>query len=120
MVSSVLPGDVAICGDLNELELDVLACGDRDVQEPVGIVRIKHRSERRIEGRTPVAEFDCVAGEEDVVAWAGRCRVVHREGDRNQLCCEYGELEGVRECSLVVDQLHGIDSASDVWHGEGG
>src|SRR5450755_4684134 len=95
MVRTVFPRHSSISRDLYELELDLGAAWNRNIQEPVGIFRIEHRTDGRIEGRTPVAEFDRAACQKDVLARIRWCRVCHGKGDRSKLCGQNSELNRI-------------------------
>lgn len=95
VVCAVFPDDRAVRFDLDELELNRRACGNARVDEPVRVVGRVHRTDGGTEGRAPVAEFDDVAGEVDVVAGAGRRGVEDGKGHGDLRRAEYREVAGV-------------------------
>src|ERR1700677_237994 len=54
MIRAVLPYDAAACLNIDELELDILAGRNRNVQKPARVIRIEHRSNGCAKRRSPI------------------------------------------------------------------
>src|SRR5437660_12747440 len=96
MIVACLPGYCAVSCNLYELELDRLPGRHARVQEPVRIVGWEHWADRAIPGRAPIAQFNCVTGEKNIVTSLRRRRVVNWQGDRNQFRAQHGVLNNGR------------------------
>ena len=100
MIRAVLPDHIAARLNVDELELNGLAGWQRDIQEPVGIVGVKHGTNCGLKCRAPVTEFDGAAGDKNVIARIRRRGIVHREGHGDELCRKYREGYGIGGVSV--------------------
>src|SRR3982074_3429436 len=71
VIGAPFPGHRAIGSDFYEFELDGCPRWHRSIDEPVWIVRRKHRPHGRVERRAPITKLHCVASEEDVITYVG-------------------------------------------------
>src|SRR5262249_28292602 len=101
------------------LELQVGAGGHRHVEEPVWIVGGEHGADGGVKGGAPIAEFDGVTGEEDVVPDAGGGGVVDREGDGDEFGLQNSELNGVGERAAAGLELRSVKAIGNGGDGEG-
>src|SRR5437016_12703441 len=110
MIVACLPGYCAASCNLYELELDSLPGRHARVQEPVRIVRWEHWTDRPVPGRAPIAQFNCVTGEKNIVTSLRRRRVVNCKGDRNQFRGQQGVLNNVRNLTRRIDYGDIVDA----------
>jgi len=112
VVRSLLPGQGSFARNLDELELYGCSCWERDIKEPIRIVRVEHGAGSGIERRTPVPELDRAASQEDIVSRVRRNGVRHGEGNWYEGCREHRERNSIRRSARMVLELDLIDTVA--------
>src|ERR1700685_3198482 len=102
MICSILPGDSSIRRNVNKLELDGGTGRQRNVQKPIRIIRIEHWPNGGIERRSPVPQLNRASRQENVIPCVRGGRLVHGDGNRNELRSQHGKLNRVRQRSRTA------------------
>jgi len=109
MIRTRLPGDGAVRGDLNELELNRLAAGTLAFRNHLDS-SVSASVPRRRPRSCSMAQLNRVAGKEDVVTHICRRCVVDSESNRNQFGRQHRVLDAVGNLARRVADSHVVDA----------
>src|SRR5579859_1022755 len=96
MIAARLPDDITVRLNINVLVLDIRPRRQRNIEEPVRIVRVEHGSDGCLKRGAPTSEFRDIPGDEDVVSGVGWLCVVDGKCHRNKLSGEDIKVDAVR------------------------